>query len=49
MYEVDPKDWKHIPRPYNPPDLPSRGCSAAKLLSLRWWVGSICLRLDEKD
>ncbi|GBO35440.1 hypothetical protein AVEN_98825-1, partial [Araneus ventricosus] len=34
-----PLAWNHVVGELNPADLPSRGCTATQLMSLRWWEG----------
>ncbi|GBM08052.1 hypothetical protein AVEN_150473-1 [Araneus ventricosus] len=34
-----PLAWNHVVGELNPADLPSRGCAATQLMSLRWWEG----------
>ncbi|GBM52317.1 hypothetical protein AVEN_126397-1 [Araneus ventricosus] len=36
---TSPLAWNHVVGELNPADLPSRGCTATQLMSLRWWEG----------
>lgn len=46
---TDRNDWHHLPGESNPADLPSRGCSAAKLLESKWHEGPDWLKCNIED